>query len=218
MIAQIIREYISQNRRLTIPGLGTILSTGEGAEPLFVEFASSDDDLLRMLLIERGVVEIEAIAMIEDYVAQAHRTLDDGGVFEIEGLGELVRSEEGAILFASMAEYVDMSGSEVKESEELEMEYEEDEVEYEEEEAEYEEEEYEEDEYEEEESPKREKNIPDLLMIISVIAIIFAILVVIYSQFVSWQIGELVLPQPIDDLMMKIFGDGLSGIENVEVE
>ncbi|MFR9647112.1 MAG: hypothetical protein SNJ20_08460 [Rikenellaceae bacterium] len=211
MIAQIIREYISQNRRLTIPGLGTILSTGEGAEPLFVEFASSDDDLLRMLLIERGVVEIEAIAMIEDYVAQAHRTLDDGGVFEIEGLGELVRSEEGAILFASMAEYVDMSGSEVKESEELEMEYEEDEVEY-------EEEEYEEDEYEEEESPKREKNIPDLLMIISVIAIIFAILVVIYSQFVSWQIGELVLPQPIDDLMMKIFGDGLSGIENVEVE
>lgn len=212
MIAQIIREYILQNRRLTIPGLGTILSTGEGAEPLFVEFASGDDDLLRMLLVERGVVEIEAIAMIEDYVAQAHRTLDDGGVFEIEGLGELVRSEEGAILFASMVEYVDMSGSEVKESEELDMENEEDEEAYEEE---YEEDEYE---YEEEESSKREKSTPDLLMIISVIAIIFAILVVIYSQFISWQIGELVLPQPIDDLMMKIFGDGLSGIENVEVE
>lgn len=67
-------------------------------------------------------------------------------------------------------------------------------------------------------APPRRGGGIDILLLISFIGIAFAICLIAYSFFIQWQIGELILPEAIDNVMLKIFGDGMSGIESVVVE
>ncbi len=224
MVDKIIAKYISTNRRLTIPNLGTILLSDDGL--LFVEFVDSDDDTLRSLLIESGVGEFDSISMIEAFVADAQSAMNDGGVFNIGGVGALKRNDEGAISFVeeSLVEeeapvvaepvvsapvvepkVVEPQPTKKTKSEKIESLYGKEQV--------------------EQSAPDPQPTQPtqpttksggiDFLMLISFVAIIFALGLICYSIYIKWQIGDLVLPEAVDNILMKLFGGDMSSVDIV---
>ncbi|MBQ8543570.1 MAG: hypothetical protein IJ434_00195 [Alistipes sp.] len=102
MIVEIIYDYLQANKRLVVPNLGAFIvkQSAEGERKvLFSNLVKSDDGVLRALLIEKGVNELEAAGVIDRFVFEVNHRLDNGGVCALEGFGALKRGANGSMSF-----------------------------------------------------------------------------------------------------------------------
>lgn len=102
MIVEIIYNYLQTNKRLVVPNLGAFI-VKQGAEGerkvLFSNLIKADDGVLRTLLIEKGVNELEAAGVIDRFVFEVNHRLDNGGVCALEGFGAFKRGVNGSMSF-----------------------------------------------------------------------------------------------------------------------
>lgn len=102
MIVEIIYNYLQANKRLVVPNLGAFIvkQSADGARKvLFSPLFKTDDGVLRALLIEKGVSELEAAGVIDRFVFEINHRLDNGGVCALEGFGALKRGANGSMSF-----------------------------------------------------------------------------------------------------------------------
>ena len=102
MIVEIIYNYLQANKRLVVPNLGAFIvkqSADGGRKVLFSPLFKTDDGVLRKLLIEKGVNELEAAGVIDRFVFEINHRLDNGGVCALEGFGALKRGANGSMSF-----------------------------------------------------------------------------------------------------------------------
>ncbi len=98
-IIQHITSYLATNRRLVIPQLGALIRKSEGSEIVFSEILKRDDGVLRGLLEQEGMGELEAAGAINRFVFEIRHTIESGAVYRAEGLGLFALGGNGAIRF-----------------------------------------------------------------------------------------------------------------------
>lgn len=101
MIDSIIIKYLQENRRLVIPKLGAFIVKDDSQTVIFSELLRSDDGVLRSLIKEHGVGDIEAAGVIDRFVFEVRHTLDRNMPYKIRNWGTLRRDEKGKIIFMS---------------------------------------------------------------------------------------------------------------------
>ena len=99
MIVKIIAKYLENHKRLVVPNLGTFIVKDAGHKILFSNLMKSDDGVLRALLVEHGVSELEAAGTIDRFVFEVNFRLDRDGVCGLDGFGALKRGANGVIAF-----------------------------------------------------------------------------------------------------------------------
>ena len=102
MIVEIIYNYLQANKRLVVPNLGAfIVKQGQDGtrKVLFSNLIKNDDGVLRALLIQKGVSELEAAGVIDRFVFEVNHRLDLGNVCALDGFGTLKRGANGAMSF-----------------------------------------------------------------------------------------------------------------------
>ncbi len=106
MIIQLISQYLKTHRRLIIPGLGAFMVKDSEDVILFSTLLKRDDGVLRTLLKEQGLGDIEVAAAVDRFIFEIkHATETAGSEFVMKGFGVL-RQEEGAkMVFISESEY-----------------------------------------------------------------------------------------------------------------
>lgn len=90
---------MKSNRRLVIPQVGLLLKKEEGGQLLFSPLMSRDDGILRSLLLDRGVSEIEASGIIDRVVFDFRFAMDNHQSYTLEGIGIFNCDANGAVLF-----------------------------------------------------------------------------------------------------------------------
>lgn len=104
MLTELISQYLETHRRLNIPGVGAFMVKGDPHEVLFSELLKRDDGVLRTLLLDSGMRDIEAAAAVDRFVFELrHATELEGGEFVMEGFGVLRRVEGGKLHFEEYA-------------------------------------------------------------------------------------------------------------------
>lgn len=99
MIPKIIAAYLTDHRRLVIPQLGAFLVKDAGGDVLFSEMLKRDDGVLRSLLEQQGMSELEAAGMVDRFVFELRHCIEAGSVYEAPGLGIFAQGENSTIRF-----------------------------------------------------------------------------------------------------------------------
>lgn len=99
MLIETISKYLETNKRLIVPNLGTFIVKLPGHKILFSNLMKNDDGVLRHLLTENGISELEAAGLIDRFVFEVNYRLQNGGVCDIKGLGRMVAGANGSIAF-----------------------------------------------------------------------------------------------------------------------
>lgn len=224
-ITNIIFEYLQQNRRLTVPAFGTFLSKGEGEPLLFSEFMKEDDGVLRGLMVERGMSELEAAIMIDRFVFDLRHAATESERSVLPGLGYIVCEDGRNIQFeydpeAAEAESVAaMEGETIEEREttpdiavtEIVTEPEqpiEQQIEQSVEQPIEEPEEFEP--YEpatswQAEAKPAKRRTNHIGMILSILVLLGAILAMGYGILVQWKMGNVTFGEQMDEIIYNIF-------------
>lgn len=93
-----IKSYLRENRRLVIPSFGCFIVKEPGVI-LFSELISTDDGILRGLLVAEGLSEIEAAAKIDRLIFEIRHSLINEGRCQIAEFGNFTRATDGNIRF-----------------------------------------------------------------------------------------------------------------------
>ena len=99
MIIKIISKYLESNKRLVVPNLGAFIVKDAEHKILFSNLMKGDDGVLRSLLIEHGVSELEAAGTIDRFVFEVNFRLERDGVCGLDKFGALKRGANGVISF-----------------------------------------------------------------------------------------------------------------------
>ena len=99
MIIKIISKYLESNKRLVVPNLGAFIVKDAEHKILFSNLMKGDDGVLRSLLIEHGVSELEAAGTIDRFVFEVNFRLERDGVCGLDKFGALKRGTNGVISF-----------------------------------------------------------------------------------------------------------------------
>lgn len=99
MIIKIISKYLESNKRLIVPNLGAFIVKQAENKILFSNLMKNDDGVLRALLVEHGVSELEAAGTIDRFVFEVNFRLERDGVCGLDGFGALKRGANGVIAF-----------------------------------------------------------------------------------------------------------------------
>lgn len=100
MLIQSISQYLESHKRLVVPQLGTFIVKEPGRNILFSELLKRDDGVLRGLLRETGMNELEAAGEIDRFVFEARHAVQNGGEYPMDGFGTLKPGANGTIAFA----------------------------------------------------------------------------------------------------------------------
>lgn len=100
-VIDIIANYLRDNRRLVVPTFGAFV-VKESGEILFSELLKTDDGVLRGLLADGGLSELECAVLIDRFIFDARNTLSENGHFNMDGLGTLTMGADGEIKFVSL--------------------------------------------------------------------------------------------------------------------
>ena len=100
MLIQSISQYLESHKRLVVPQLGTFIVKEPGRNILFSELLKRDDGVLRGLLRESGMNELEAAGEIDRFVFEARHAVQNGGEYPMDGFGTLKPGANGTIAFA----------------------------------------------------------------------------------------------------------------------
>ena len=99
MLIESISKYLLTNKRLVVPNLGAFIVKVPGEKILFSNLMKGDDGVLRQLLTENGISELEAAGLIDRFVFEVNYRLQNGGVCDIKGFGRMVAGANGSISF-----------------------------------------------------------------------------------------------------------------------
>lgn len=99
MLVEVISKYLLTNKRLVVPNLGTFIVKTAGESVLFSNLMKSDDGVLRRLLVEQGISELEAAGLIDRFVFEVNYRLQSNGECPITGLGRMVAGANGSVSF-----------------------------------------------------------------------------------------------------------------------
>ena len=100
MLVQTISQYLGSHKRLVVPQLGTFIVKEPGVSIVFSELLKRDDGVLRGLLREAGVGELEAAGEIDRFVFEVRHAAQHGQEFRLDGFGVLHPGPNGTIAFA----------------------------------------------------------------------------------------------------------------------
>ncbi len=180
-VSIVAAEYLAQNRRLTIAGLGSFMRRSESGEVIFSSFLKIDDGALVELFMDEGATKEQALNHVEAFVEWVNVTISEQGSVELKGLGVISREESGEWSFESELEAVIIESEEaVIESEEAMAE-----------------------EYDCEQVYHGRRRA-DPFIIISVLVAVVALGVILYGFFTEWLMGNIVLPEGLDSVMVSI--------------
>ena len=100
MLTETILRYLESNRRLVIPQLGAFVVKEPGVSILFSELLRRDDGVLRSLLCNEGMTELEAAGAIDRFVFEVRHALQEGERrYPMAGFGVLSAASDGTIHF-----------------------------------------------------------------------------------------------------------------------
>lgn len=99
MIVEIIKKYLESNKRLVVPNLGAFIVKQAGESVLFSNLIKNDDGVLRGLLTQQGVSELEAAGVIDRFVFEVNFRLDKYQACLLDGFGVLRKGSNGSISF-----------------------------------------------------------------------------------------------------------------------
>ena len=118
MVVEIIAKYLESNKRLIIPNFGAFMVKVPQQTILFSNLLKGDDGVLRKLLLEAGMSEIEAAGVVDRFVFEINYRLQNGGECLLRGFGRLSTNANGAITFeyAPATEGEDLVGALASES------------------------------------------------------------------------------------------------------
>jgi len=98
VLVQTISQYLGSHKRLVVPQLGTFIVKEPGVSIVFSELLKRDDGVLRGLLREAGVGELEAAGEIDRFVFEVRHAAQHGQEFRLDGspgVGARPRSRGG---------------------------------------------------------------------------------------------------------------------------
>ena len=99
MIVELISKYLESNKRLVVPNLGAFIVKQAGRVVLFSNLIKSDDGVLRSLLVEAGVSELETAAALDRFVFEVNFRLESTGECLLDGFGVLKSGVNGTVSF-----------------------------------------------------------------------------------------------------------------------
>lgn len=99
MLVETISKYLQTNKRLVVPNLGAFIVKEAENKILFSNLMKSDDGVLRHLLINDNISELEAAGLIDRFVFEVNYRLQNEGFCVIEGIGRMVAKGNGSIAF-----------------------------------------------------------------------------------------------------------------------
>ncbi|MFR9523782.1 MAG: hypothetical protein SNH94_04330 [Rikenellaceae bacterium] len=100
-LTEVISKYLEENRRLVVPALGAFLVKQPDHLIVFSPLLTRDDGVLRALLLDRGISEIEASGMIQRLVFDMRYLVENGGELSLPGLGCFSVDENKALHFCA---------------------------------------------------------------------------------------------------------------------
>lgn len=100
MLTDLIIRYLESNKRLVIPQLGAFVVKSSEGRVVFSELLRRDDGVLRGLLREEGMGELEAAGVVDRFVFEVRHTVQEGRDYPLAGLGVLRGGPEGTIVFS----------------------------------------------------------------------------------------------------------------------
>ena len=86
-MVQTISQYLGSHKLLVVPQLGTFIVKEPGVSIVFSELLKRDDGVLRGLLREAGVGELEAAGEIDRFVFEVRHAAQHGQEFRLDGFG-----------------------------------------------------------------------------------------------------------------------------------
>lgn len=98
MIIDTINQYLASNRRLVVPEFGAFIAKEDGCV-VFSELLVKDDGVLRSLLSEQGLSELETERVIDRFIFEVRHGLDRQGIYPIAGFGTFALNRNGGIGF-----------------------------------------------------------------------------------------------------------------------
>ena len=88
IVAEVITEYLQNNRRLVVPNFGAFM-VKESGERLFSDLLNSDDGVLSSLLQGKGFNEMESAIMIDRFIFEVRHELEQYGYCRLGETGTL---------------------------------------------------------------------------------------------------------------------------------
>lgn len=99
MLTAVFTQYLESHKRLVVPQLGAFIVKEAGRSILFSELLKRDDGVLRGLLREQGMNDLEAAGEIDRLVFEVRHAVEHGGEYRLEGFGILRPGPNGTIAF-----------------------------------------------------------------------------------------------------------------------
>lgn len=99
VLIAVVRQYLESHKRLVIPQLGAFVVKEPGRSVLFSELLKRDDGVLRELLHEEGLSDLEAAGEIDRLVFEVRHAVERGGEYRLEGFGTMKPGPNGTIAF-----------------------------------------------------------------------------------------------------------------------
>lgn len=95
----VLTEYIETHKRLVVPQLGAFLVKEAGKSVVFSELMKRDDGVLRGLLCDGGLSEVEAAGAIDRFVFGVRHAVENGTDYRLAGFGTMKSGPNGTIVF-----------------------------------------------------------------------------------------------------------------------
>lgn len=99
VLIPVITQFLESHKRLVIPQLGAFIVKEPGRSVLFSDLLKRDDGVLRGLLRDRGMSDLEAAGEIDRLVFEIRHAVERGGEYRLEGFGTLKPGPNGTIAF-----------------------------------------------------------------------------------------------------------------------
>lgn len=99
MLIRILSQYLTSHKRIVVPQLGTFVVKDPGGSVLFSELLKRDDGVLRGLLREQGMGELEAAGEIDRFVFEVRHAVEHGEEYRLKGFGVIKPGANGTIAF-----------------------------------------------------------------------------------------------------------------------
>lgn len=99
VLLRTIKHYLSRHKRLVIPQFGAFIVKEPGGEVLFSELLRRDDGVLRGLLREEGLSDLEAAGAIDRFVFEIRHAVQEEGEYPLEGFGRFRAGRNATLAF-----------------------------------------------------------------------------------------------------------------------
>lgn len=99
MLIRVVTQYLESHKRLVIPQLGAFIVKEPGRSVVFTDLLKRDDGVLRGLLREQGVSDLEAAGEIDRLVFEVRHAVEAGEEYRLEGFGTLKPGPNATIVF-----------------------------------------------------------------------------------------------------------------------